>query len=165
MPNQLTLTRSGQQAVANALLVGIPLQASFIAVGSADGDELNNDSAQLGAELIRLPLDKQTRSGSQVTFEAVLSETMGPFTLNEMGIYDNTDTLIAYGSLPGIYKPAIVDDYGVAVRIKATLAFSTNPAGATLIIGASDNNIFYTPNKTRVRLVINDDLTITPTPF
>ncbi|XHR29608.1 MAG: phage tail protein [Chthoniobacteraceae bacterium] len=165
MANQLTLTNAGQSALTNALTTGNPLRVSFLAVGSSDGSALTTNSTRLGAELLRRPLDKQTASGTQIIFEAVISEDQGPFTLKEVGLYDNSNTLIAYGSLPSVYKPTVIDGFGVALRIKATLAFTSNPNAATVVVGTADTGIYYTPNGTRVRLAINDDMTITPTPF
>jgi phage-related tail fiber protein len=163
--NQLTITTAGQTSLTNALLAGIPLRMSFLAVGSADGALLTPASLRLGAEVSRVPIDTQTINGSQATFGGVISADQGPFTLSEVGLYDNTNTLIAIGSLPAVYKPAITNGFGVAVRILATLIFSANPAAATVVVGATDSGIYYTPNGTKVRLVINDDMTITPTPI
>ena len=165
MGNQLTLTAAGQTSVANALLSGIPLRVSFLAVGSGDGTLLGAASTHLGTEVARVPIAAQTTSGNQVTFEGVIPASIGPFTMSEVGLYDNTNTLIAVGALPAIYKPAITNGFSVAVRILATIAFSTNPAATTVVVGATDPGIYYTPNGTRVRFVVNDDLTFYPQPF
>ena len=161
--NALTITNAGQQRIANALLNGLPIQAVQMAVGTSAASLLNADSTTIGAEVLRVTIDTKTVLGSQVVFEGLIPEASGPWTLSAVGIYDDTGILIAYGALPNIYKPAITDGFGVSVRIKALLAFSAGAAPVTVIAApTNDPSIYYTPNGTRVRLAVNDDLSITP---
>jgi len=164
--NALTLTTAGQTRIANALLRGLPLTAVSMAVGSSPASVLTPASVGLGNELLRLSVTGVT-TGNQIAFSATVPAELGPYTLNEVGLYDDSGTMIAFGPLPTIYKPAIVDGFTVAVTIIATLVFSaTTPATVIVPAGSlADSQIYTTPNGTKVKLVINDDFTVTPTPL
>lgn len=162
--NALTITNAGQTRVASALSAGVPIRATRMAVGSFPANLLTPASTALGNELLRLPVQTGTVNGNQVNFEAVVPAELGPFTLREMALYDDTGVLIAYGSLPDIYKPAIVNNFSVAVRIIATLAFS---AGTPVTViqpatGLEDAQVWTTPDGRKYRLVLGDDLIFTP---
>lgn len=162
--NALTITTAGQARIASALLAGVTIRATRMAVGDGPANLLSPASTALMHELLRLPVQTGTVNGNQVNFEAVVPAELGPLTIREMGLYDDAGTMLAYGSLPDIYKPAIVNSFSVAVRIIATLAFS---AGTPVTViqpatGIEDAQIWTTPDGRRYRLVLGDDLLFTP---
>ena len=159
--NALTVTTAGQQRIASALLSGVSLNIVEMAIGASLASLLTVDSTSIGSEVISVPIDKKTVTGSQITFEGVIPEAFGPATLNAVGLYENTGLLLAFGALPGIFKPAITDGFGVAIRIKATVIFSNGSAPVTVISTPQEptpttNRLVDGVTGTTRRIVVND---------
>ena len=106
------ITQQGAALLANATALGIPLKLSKMAVGDANGSATIPDASQtkLVHEVYKAPLNSLTtdeKNPNQIIAELVIPENQGGWFINEIGLYDESDTLVAVGNCPTTYKPLL----------------------------------------------------------
>ncbi|OCG24658.1 hypothetical protein A9G11_03115 [Gilliamella sp. wkB108] len=111
------ITTQGAALLANATALGIPLKLTKMAVGDANGSESHPTATQtkLIHEIYRAPINTITTdkdNPNQIIAELVIPETQGGWFINEIGLYDDGDNLIAVGNCPVTYKPKLVEGSG-----------------------------------------------------
>ena len=111
------ITQQGAALLANATALGIPLKLSKMAVGDANGSATTPDASQtkLIHEVYKAPLNSLTtdeKNPNQIIAELVIPENQGGWFINEIGLYDEDDTLVAVGNCPITYKPKLSEGSG-----------------------------------------------------
>ncbi|HWL51349.1 MAG TPA: phage tail protein [Chthoniobacteraceae bacterium] len=123
--NKLTLTTIGEAKLAAAVASGEKLMLSQLAIGSASSELLTPESTTIGPELFRFAVTGQSTDGNRVVIEGTISEDHGPFTIRCVGLFDNLGALIGYAGVPETVKPGMMDGFGVSMRVRVYLAFTT----------------------------------------
>ena len=111
------LTQQGAALLANATALGIPLKLSKMAVGDANGNPTTPDASQtkLVHEVYQAPLNSlntDEKNPNQIIAELVIPENQGGWFINEIGLYDKDDNLVAVGNCPATYKPKLSEGSG-----------------------------------------------------
>ncbi|MGG7447844.1 phage tail protein [Kosakonia oryzendophytica] len=135
------LTEIGAAKLASAAALGVPLKITQMAVGDGGG-VLPTPNAQqttlIGekrrAALNMLYIDPQ--NSSQIIAEQVIPETEGGWWIREVGLFDETDALIAVGNCPESYKPQLAEGSGRTQTVRMIL-ITSNTDNVTLKIDPS----------------------------
>ena len=111
------LTQQGAALLANATALGIPLKLSKMAVGDANDSATTPDASQtkLVHEVYQAPLNSlntDEKNPNQIIAELVIPENQGGWFINEIGLFDENDNLVAVGNCPATYKPKLSEGSG-----------------------------------------------------
>lgn len=133
-------TLLGQAAIAAAVDGGSPLSISQMIVGDGNGSAVT--PVETWAGLIRaratVPISQSSRNGNQVTFEASLDETVGGFTVREVGLIDAAGRLLFVASVPATEKLTVAQGaydhltIGLVVVISDTAQIVLEPPASSL---------------------------------
>ncbi|OCG11353.1 phage tail protein [Gilliamella apicola] len=109
------LTQKGAVLLDNATSQGFQLKITQMAVGDGNGNITTPDATQteLVHEVRRAAIDKllvDSENPCQIIAEQVIPETDGGWFINEIGLFDDRDNLIAVGNYPATYKPNCLED-------------------------------------------------------
>lgn len=144
------ITRHGEQVIAKAIANNTPVPLKTMAVGDGNGTPTTPQANQTAlvrevyrAEITDLLHDPQ--DNQQIIAELLIPETVGNFTVREIGIFDEQNKLVAVANCPENYKPVLEQGSGKVQYYRVILRVSSNDA-VTLSI---NNNIIYA---TRVEL-------------
>ena len=123
---------------------GSAVSLTHIAVGDSNGTPYNPTGAQtaLVHEVYRTTLTHvaiDENNPNQLIVEGVISETVGPFYIREVGIYDSEGTLFAVGKYPDTYKSTSLIGSGKRLYIRMILGFANAPQ-VNLVISEDINN-------------------------
>ena len=139
------ITNNGllKEAAANAP-GGSAVDLTHIAVGDANGTSYNPTGTQtaLVHEVYRTTLTHvaiDETNPNQLIVEGVISETVGPFYIREVGIFDSDGQLFAVGKYPETFKSNSASGSGKRLYIRMILGF-TNAPQVNLIISEDINN-------------------------
>ncbi|GKQ96491.1 phage tail protein [Aeromonas hydrophila] len=126
-------THAGQAKIANAIALGIPLKITQMAVGDGNGQPVTPNPAQttLVREQRRAPLNtlfQDPLNPAQLVAEQIIPETVGGWWIREVGLYDETGTLIAIANSPDTYKPQLSEGSGRTQTIRMVLIVSDTSA-------------------------------------
>lgn len=138
------ITDIGLAKHANASANSVNLDLTELAVGDSDGTYYNPDGTQveLQNELYRTDLTHVVLDDSnpnQLIIEAVINETVGPFYIREVGIFDADGALFAIGKFPETFKPNLPSGSGKRLYIRMILGFASTP-NVNLILSDDINN-------------------------
>lgn len=101
-------TLAGQAAIAAAVAdpEGAPLVLSHLVVGDGNGNPVTplETMTQLVRETASVPVASITRDGNKLTILGALDETIGGFTIREVGIEDVNGVLMFVASVPATEK-------------------------------------------------------------
>ena len=123
------LTEIGAAKLATATALGVPLKITQMAVGDGNGQlpEPNAKQTQLVSEKRRAALNQlyiDPQNDSQIIAEQVIPESEGGWWIREVGLFDESDTLIAVGNCPESYKPVLNEGSGRTQTVRMILATS-----------------------------------------
>ncbi|MEV3833580.1 phage tail protein [Aeromonas allosaccharophila] len=126
-------TNAGQAKISNALALGIPLKITHMAVGDGNGQPVTPDPAQtkLVREQRRAPLNtlfQDPLNPAQLVAEQIIPENVGGWWIREVGLYDETGTMIAIANSPDTYKPQLSEGSGRTQTIRMVLIVSDTSA-------------------------------------
>ncbi len=126
-------THAGQAKIANALALGVPLKITHMAVGDGNGQPVTPNPAQtaLVREQRRAPLNtlfQDPLNPAQLVAEQIIPENVGGWWIREVGLYDETGTLIAISNSPDTYKPQLSEGSGRTQTIRMVLIVSDTSA-------------------------------------
>ncbi|MFM4795904.1 phage tail protein [Aeromonas caviae] len=126
-------TNAGQAKIANAIALGIPLKITHMAVGDGNGQPVTPNPAQtaLVREQRRAPLNtlfQDPLNPAQLVAEQIIPETVGGWWIREVGLYDDSGTLIAIANSPDTYKPQLSEGSGRTQTIRMVLIVSDTSA-------------------------------------
>ena len=125
---------------------GTAIDLTEMAVGDSNGAYYDPDGSEisLANEVHRVTLTHvvvDENNTNQLIVEAVLDETIGPFYIREVGIFDSNGDLFAIGKYPETFKPNLPEGSGKRLYIRMILGFANSP---------------------NVNLVINNDISLDP---
>lgn len=122
------VTDVGRAKMANAQVVGGKVSFSKIALGSAK-TKPNETMTELGKEEWRGNISSVSIAEDNpqwIVIESVVPATVGGFTINEVGLYDEEGDLIVIGNYPETYKPkgdeGTIKDLAIRLIIEVTNA-------------------------------------------
>lgn len=124
------LTDIGAAKLANATALGVPLKITQMAVGDGGGILPTPNSVQtsLIAEKRRANLNSLSidpKNSSQIIAEQVIPESEGGWWIREVGLFDESGTLIAVGNCPETYKPLLAEGSGRTQTVRMVLITSS----------------------------------------
>lgn len=124
------ITRAGAEKLA-AATVPKGKKVNFVAMAVGDGGgklpEPNASQTKLVNEVWRHALNKisqDKKHKNYVVAELVIPPETGGFWLREMGLYDDTGTLIAVGNMAESYKPELAEGSGRAQTLRMVIMVS-----------------------------------------
>ncbi|HAP2485678.1 phage tail protein [Escherichia coli] len=124
------LTDIGAAKLASAAALGVPLKITHMAVGDGGGTLPTPDAKQTAlvnekrrAALNMLYIDPQ--NSSQIIAEQVIPENEGGWWIREVGLFDESGTLIAVGNCPESYKPQLAEGSGRTQTVRMVLITSS----------------------------------------
>jgi len=124
------ITKAGAEKLAAATLPnGKKVSFAAMAVGDGGGKlpEPNASQTRLVNEVWRHALNKisqDKKHKNYVVAELVIPPETGGFWLREMGLYDDTGTLIAVGNMAESYKPELAEGSGRAQTLRMVIMVS-----------------------------------------
>ena len=126
-------TNAGQARIANAIALGIPLKITHMAIGDGNGQPVTPNPAQtsLAREVRRAPLNTlfhDPLNPAQLVAEQIIPEDTGGWWVREVGLYDDSGTLIAVANTPETYKPLLTSGAGRTQTIRMVLIVSDTSA-------------------------------------
>lgn len=126
-------TNAGQAKISNALALGIPLKITHMAVGDGNGQPVTPDPAQtkLVREQRRAPLNalfQDPLNPAQLVAQQIIPENEGGWWIHEVGLFDESGTLIAIANAPPTYKPQMSEGSGRTQGINVVLIVSDTSA-------------------------------------
>lgn len=120
------LTNAGKAKIANALPTGQRINLTKMKVGDSNGAYYNPSETQVDIKhkvyecnITSVEVDKD--NPNWVTITSAIPSDVGGFMIREVGVYDDTNTLIAIGKYPETYKPVASDGSTKELYIKMTL--------------------------------------------
>ncbi|MGR5945778.1 phage tail-collar fiber domain-containing protein [Enterobacter sp. C4G1] len=124
------ITKAGAEKLAAATVPnGKKVNFTAMAVGDGSGTLPTPDASQtkLVREVWRHTLNKVSQDNKHknyVVAELVIPPEAGGFWLREMGLYDDTGTLIAVGNMAESYKPELAEGSGRAQTLRMVIMVS-----------------------------------------
>ncbi|WP_456295280.1 phage tail protein [Vibrio sp. AK197] len=123
------LTTVGEAKLANATALGLTVKLTQMAIGDGNGSLPTPQQEQTAlvnevrrAALNSVDVDKDNLNW--IVCEQVLPESIGGWTIREVGLYDEDDDLIAIGNFPETYKPILAEGSGRTQTIRMVLQVS-----------------------------------------
>jgi phage-related tail fiber protein len=110
MTYAIKLTQYGLTALASAEMGGPVISLTQIAVGDGNGNPVtpSDTATALVREVHRTPINalfKNPNDATIVMAEMVIPSDIGGWAIREVGLFDATGALFAYGNFPETYKP------------------------------------------------------------
>ena len=124
------ITKAGAEKLAAATVPnGKKVNFTAMAVGDGGGSlpTPNASQTKLVREVWRHTLNKisqDNKNKNYVVAELVIPPETGGFWMREMGLYDDTGTLIAVGNMAESYKPALEEGSGRAQTLRMVIMVS-----------------------------------------
>lgn len=141
------ITNTGLAKHAAASLGGDPIDLTHLAVGDSNGTSYNPVATAIAlqneryrASVTYVEIDES--NPNQIIVEAIIDETVGPFYVREVGIFDADGDLFAIGKFPETFKPNLPGGSGRRLYVRMILGFVGTP---TVNLVLSDN-LNYAPN-------------------
>lgn len=127
------LTNAGAAKLANAIALGVPLKLTKMAVGDGNGQQVTPDPAMtaIPGEKRRAPINTlfaDPLAASQLVAEQIIPEDVGGWWIRWVGLYDDSNTLIAVANVPDTYKPLLTSGAGRTQIIRMVLIVSDTSA-------------------------------------
>ncbi|WP_462362905.1 phage tail protein [Pyramidobacter porci] len=132
------LTKTGMAQLLGSQITGASLKWSKMGVGDGDGAPVGVDAnrTSLVHECYRANINHLFRDpddATQIVAELVMLPEEGGYTIREVGVYDENEQLVVYGSLPEITKPVLAEGSGVTLTVRCRAAVS-EAANVELIV-------------------------------
>ncbi|WOE85859.1 phage tail protein [Aeromonas veronii] len=123
------LTNAGAAKLANAIALGVPLKLTQMAVGDGNGQPVTPDPAMaaIPGEKRRAAINTlfpDPLAASQLVAEQIIPEDVGGWWIRCVGLYDDSNTLIAIANVPDTYKPLLASGAGRTQIIRMVLIVS-----------------------------------------
>ena len=132
------MTTAGLNKMANATLLGTKLTFSKFRLGDGNGShyEPTQDMTAIKKQVYEGnigTIEADKNNANWITITCTVPANQGDFTIREIGLYDDTDTLVAIGNYPETYKPQISAGASKDLIIKLVIEVS-NASSVTLKI-------------------------------
>ncbi|MFM5811221.1 phage tail protein [Aeromonas veronii] len=127
------LTNAGAAKLANAIALGVPLKLTQMAVADGNGQPVAPDPAMtaIPGEKRRAAINTlfaDPLAASQLVAEQIIPEDVGGWWIRCVGLYDDSNTLIAIANVPDTYKPLLTSGAGRTQIIRMVLIVSDTSA-------------------------------------
>ncbi|MEI4974129.1 phage tail protein [Aeromonas caviae] len=127
------LTNAGAAKLANAIALGVPLKLTQMGVGDGNGQPVTPDPAMtaIPGEKRRAAINTlfaDPLAASQLVAEQIIQEDVGGWWIRCVGLYDDSNTLIAIANVPDTYKPLLTSGAGRTQIIRMVLIVSDTSA-------------------------------------
>ncbi|MGR1184969.1 phage tail protein [Aeromonas veronii] len=127
------LTNAGAAKLSNAIALGVPLKLTQMAVGDGNGQPVAPDPAMtaIPGETRRAAINTlfpDPLAASQLVAEQIIPEDVGGWWIRCVGLYDDSNTLIAIANVPDTYKPLLASGAGRTQIIRMVLIVSDTSA-------------------------------------
>lgn len=141
------ITNAGLAKHAAASLGGDPIDLTHLAVGDSNGTAydpvstataLHNERYRTSVTYVEI----DESNPNQLIVEAIIDETIGPFYVREVGIFDADGDLFAIGKFPETFKANLPSGSGKRLYVRMILGFASTPQ-VTLV---QSENLNYAPN-------------------
>lgn len=139
------ITNSGLAKHAAASLGGAPIDLTHLAVGDSNGTSYNPVATATALQnechrtsVTYVVLDEA--NPNQVIVEAIIDETIGPFYIREVGIFDSDGDLFAIGKFPETFKPNLPSGSGKRLYVRMILGFVSTPQVNLTVSSQAINN-------------------------
>ena len=120
------LTNVGKAKIANALPTGTKVNLTKMKIGDSNGTYYNPSESQ--TELVHevyecnvTSVEVDESNPNWITITAAIPNDVGGFSIREVGVFDDSNSLIAIGKYPETYKPVASDGSVKELYIKMTL--------------------------------------------
>jgi len=135
------LTTTGKAKVAAAIASGVPLAITDMALGDGGGAAVTPEEnrAALIGEVNRGPanlLAVDPINPNWVSIERIIAPEVGGWTIREVGLFDASGDLVAYGNFHDSYKPQLAEGSGKELLIRVQIEVA-NASAVTLLIDPS----------------------------
>ena len=132
------ITQQGAALLANATASGIPLKLTKMGVGDGNGKATTPNASQskLVHEVYQAPINSLTideNNANQIIAELIIPESQGGWFIHEIGLYDESNTLVAVGNCPATYKPQLSEGSGRTQVIRIIIIVDNTDAIALKI--------------------------------
>ena len=121
------ITEHGAALLANATALGVPLKLTKMGVGNGNSDATTPNATQtrLIHEVFKAQINTLTTDANnpnQIIAELIIPEHHGGWFINEIGLYDENNILVAVGNCPATYKPQLPEGCGRTQVIRMIVA-------------------------------------------
>ena len=132
------ITQQGAALLANATASGIPLKLTKMGVGDGNGKATTPNASQskLVHEVYQASINSLTideNNANQIIAELIIPENQGGWFIHEIGLYDESNTLVAVGNCPATYKPQLSEGSGRTQVIRIIIIVDNTDAIALKI--------------------------------
>ena len=132
------ITQQGAALLANATASGIPLKLTKMGVGDGNckATTPNASQSKLVHEVYQAPINSLTideNNANQIIAELIIPESQGGWFIHEIGLYDESNTLVAVGNCPATYKPQLSEGSGRTQVIRIIIIVENTDAIALKI--------------------------------
>lgn len=138
------ITNAGLIKNAAANSGGSPVNLTHLAVGDSNGSYYDPTGTAVALQnekhrttVTHVVVDEN--NPNQLIVEAVINETIGPFYIREVGVFDSDGELFAIGKYPETFKPDLPAGSGKRLYIRMILGFANSP-NVELVISDDINN-------------------------
>lgn len=123
------LTAAGKAKIANAIPTGQKINLTKIKFGDSNGayyepTENQTDIKHMVYESNITTVSVDEKNPNWITLTSIIPPETGGFTIREIGVYDDTNTLIAIGKYPETYKPILDNGSTKELYVKMTIEVS-----------------------------------------
>lgn len=142
------LTTIGANKLASATAQGRPLKVTHLAVGDGGGSLPSPDASRtaLVNEVRRAPLNQLSidpANNAQIVAEQIIPADVGGWWIREMGLYDDSGSLVAYANCAPSYKPQLAEGSGRTQTVRMVLIIGNTSAvdlkfDASLVLATRD---------------------------
>lgn len=139
------ITNAGLIKNAAANSGGSPVNLTHLAVGDSNGAYYNPAGTAVAllnekhrTILTHVVVDED--NPNQLIVEAVINETVGPFYIREVGVFDADGDLFAIGKYPETFKPNLPSGSGKRLYVRMILGFASTPQVNLTVSSQAINN-------------------------
>ncbi|WP_227699795.1 phage tail protein [Raoultella ornithinolytica] len=127
------LTEHGEAAFAQAIVTGIPVNITEMAVGDGGGvlPEFDKTKTGLVNEVYRARVNRviiADDAANVIRTELIILPQAGGFWLREAALYDDNGLCLAIGNMPESYKPQLAEGSGRYQSVNLWIAVSSTAA-------------------------------------
>lgn len=127
------LTKIGQASIANAVALNQKVNLTYVAIGDGNGSPTTPKESQteLVNEVYRAQVNQLTTDPDNPNYliaEMIVPTNVGGWSVREVGLFDDSENLIAIANFPETYKPKLEEGSGRDLVIRVILQVSNTNA-------------------------------------
>ncbi len=135
------VTDAGLEKQVESFVNNTAIKLTHIALGDGDYNPTGAETA-LESEVFRTAVSRVAQQSSDentLVIEAIISGTVGPFWIREVGVIDSDGELFAIGRFPATYKPILTDGAVKDITVQMILKFD-NASNFELVYNSGMDN-------------------------